>query len=59
MCPPGTETAMFAARMRGPIFFPAAMSSRRRLSMSCTPPTARIVVTPLRSWGLTYLAHML
>ena len=49
MCPPGTETAMLAARMRGPSCRPAAISSRRRESKFPRPPIVRIVVTPLIS----------
>ena len=49
MCPPGTEIPWLAARIRGPVFLPAEISSRSFVSKLPRPPTVRIVVTPLRS----------
>ena len=49
ICPPGTEIPSLAARILGPGFLPAAMSSRSLVSKSPSPPTVRIVVTPLYS----------
>ena len=48
-CPPGTDMPMLDARMRGPTSLPAPISSRTRASKSSTPPTVRMVVTPLMS----------
>ena len=50
MWPPATEIASLAARMRGPLILPALMRSRASESTLPTPPTVRIVVTPLISW---------
>ena len=49
MCPPGTETAILDATTRGLRIFPCAARSRMIVSKSATPPTVRMVVTPLRS----------
>ena len=40
---------MLDAMMRGPTSLPASISSRTRASKSSTPPTVRMVVTPLMS----------
>ena len=57
MWPPGTDTAMFAAKMRGPVVFPARTRSRIRESQPSTPPTVRIVVTPLINCVRAYFSH--
>ena len=49
MCPSGTETAIFAARILGPTVLPAFISSRMLESAFSTPPTVLMVVTPLLS----------
>ena len=49
MCPPGTDTAMLDATTRGDRSFPSAAASRMVVSKSATPPTVRMVVTPLSS----------
>ena len=49
MCPPGTDTAMLDAATRGLRISPAAARSRMMVSKSATPPTVRMVVTPLSS----------
>ena len=58
MWPPGTETAIFDATTRGAIISPAAARSRMIVSKSATPPTVRIVVTPLSSSVFAKPAHI-
>ena len=50
---------MFAARMRGPTYFPAFIPSRILPSYSMMPPTVRMVVTPLMSWVLAFAAQII
>ena len=49
MWPPGTDTAILEATTRGLRISPAAALSRMMVSKSATPPTVRMVVTPLSS----------
>ena len=46
MCPPGTDTAMLPAKIRGPTALPERILSRRQESTAWMPPTERRVVTP-------------
>ena len=58
MCPPGTDTAIFATSMRGPFISLRAILSRTRESTLRTPPTVLTVVQPLRSSVRAYDSHM-